>query len=410
METLPETIKSKSPASIGASLFLDVARFEHAQRVAKMLATSTMIPEHFRNNVGNCVIALNLAERFMADPFMVMQNVYVVHGRPGLEGKLVIALINQCGKFSPLQYKFEKQNGKPVSCTAYATHKETDELLEQTVTWDMVVAEGWNKKPGSKWLTMPEIMFQYRSAAFFARVYCPEVILGMQTVEEIFDFVTMKKTANGSYTPADVEPETYDTTEFDNQVKAIIDYPPDATLDKFIKLTAQAQAVPVDRLKFEAGKQFDDFWKAFEAWRVREYPDKTPPPDTTETPNPWDKDQWWNMRSGSPEKGTGFAAYCQKHKDAFFNAPLDIQGAAGAKWASLYPDVPFPFAEKSEPPEETTPDDEPPPYNTTRAHVDQKTNGLYLDCPDNRRKIHTAICANSCTVKEKCQTYQETLF
>jgi len=199
MENLP--VKST-----GSSLFLDVERFEFAQRVAKMLATATMVPEHFRNNIGNCMVALNLADRFKVDIFMLMQNVYVVHGKPGLEGKLVIALINQCGKFTPLQFRIENdKDGKPISCTAYATHKETKEKLEQTVTWEMVKAEGWDRKAGSKWLTMPSLMFQYRSATFFARVYCPEVILGMQTIDEIFDFVDMKKAADGIYEPSEQE-------------------------------------------------------------------------------------------------------------------------------------------------------------------------------------------------------------
>ena len=30
-------------------------------------------------------------------------------------------------------------------------------------------------------------MFHYRSAAFFAREYCPEVLNGLQTVEELKD-------------------------------------------------------------------------------------------------------------------------------------------------------------------------------------------------------------------------------
>jgi hypothetical protein len=51
----------------------------------------------------------------------------------------------------------------------------------------MVKKEGWLDKPGSKWKTMPELMFQYRSAAFFGRLHCPEILMGMQTLEEVID-------------------------------------------------------------------------------------------------------------------------------------------------------------------------------------------------------------------------------
>jgi hypothetical protein len=254
------------------SMFMNVALFEHGLRVATMFSKSTMIPEHFKGNVGNCMIALNMAERFGVDIFMMMQNIYVIGGKPGLEGKLVIALINQCGKFTPLQYKFEKDSkGKVIACTAFATHKETREKLEQTVTWEMVQAEGWDKKPGSKWKTIPTLMFQYRSATFFARTYCPEVILGMQTTDEIFDFVDMKKTDNGSYQVSEAGETAFDTSEFDRLVSEKIDYP-DTILDKFLEQTAKAQDITVNELKAEAAMAFDNFWTAFEQWRKKEYP------------------------------------------------------------------------------------------------------------------------------------------
>lgn len=287
MENLPEVSQPRTPISTEASLFLDVARFEHAQRVAKMLATSTMIPEHFRNNVGNCVIALNLAERFMADPFMVMQNVYVVHGRPGLEGKLVIALINQCGKFTPLKFNMAKDNkGNIVSCTAIATHKETKEQLEQAVTWEMVTKEGWDKKSGSKWLTMPDLMFKYRSATFFARVYCPEVILGMMTTDELFDFIDMKKTANGTYKTTKPESKAglSDPSDFNAKIKSKI-VPDDGSLDKFLELTANAQAITVDKLKAIAAEDFESFWGAYETWRNKSYPTPEEPEQKWECPH-----------------------------------------------------------------------------------------------------------------------------
>ena len=165
------------------SIFLNKTAFEQAFRVANMLAASTIVPEHFQENVGNCMIALNFAHRIKADPFMVMQSLYVVHGKPGIEGKLVIALINQCGRFRPLQF----EEGQDF-CYAYAKDIKSDEILEGTkITLKMVKAEGWYDKKGSKWKTIPDQMYRYRAAAFFARTHCPEVLLGMQTKEELID-------------------------------------------------------------------------------------------------------------------------------------------------------------------------------------------------------------------------------
>ena len=168
---------------VASNLFFEVDKFVHAQRVAKMLSTSTMLPEHFRGeaNIGNIMIALNYAYRIQADPFMVMQNMYVVHGRPGIEAKLAIAALNSSGKFSPLKYRFDEAE---KGCIAYAKDLKSGEVCESVmVTMKMATDEGWIKN--SKWKTMPRVMMTYRSAMFFIRAYAPEVLLGMYSVDEV---------------------------------------------------------------------------------------------------------------------------------------------------------------------------------------------------------------------------------
>lgn len=189
MEQCKELCVSESSlkSSNNNELYLDVQKFEMAQRVSKMLSQSTMVPEHFRGNIGNCMIALNFASRTGLDVFMVMQKLYVIHGKPGIEAQLMIALINKSGRFTPLKFRMKGTPGKDLECTCYATEKSTGEECTQTVTWKIVDAEGWNKKAGSKWQTMPQLMIQYRSAAFFGRLYCPEALLGMMTQEELYD-------------------------------------------------------------------------------------------------------------------------------------------------------------------------------------------------------------------------------
>jgi len=64
-----------------------------------------------------------------------------------------------------------------------------------TVTLEMAQTEGWATKAGSKWKTMPELMLRYRAAAFFGRLYAPEILMGMQTVEESADIGSTQETA-----------------------------------------------------------------------------------------------------------------------------------------------------------------------------------------------------------------------
>lgn len=192
----------------GGTLFFDIQRFEHAQRIAKLLASSTMVPAHFRDNIGNCLIALNYAERLGADPFMVMQRMYVIQGKPGIEGQLIIALVNQSGRFDPLQFEERGNINTPEKDTdgvyAYATERRSGKILEgPIVDWATVKNEGWYNKSGSKWKTIAPLMFRYRAATFFARIYCPEVLLGMHTVEELRDVYDMQRNESGAWAGKD---------------------------------------------------------------------------------------------------------------------------------------------------------------------------------------------------------------
>jgi len=175
----------------GISMFLDVARFEFGKKVAAMLATSSMLPEQFRgpDGVANCMILLNLSDRMGVDPFMLAQNIYIVHGKPGIEAKLAIALHNGSGRFEPMEFEFKSSEGKEDwGCRATAKEIKSKKALHGSwITWKMVKAEGWLDKKGSKWKSMPEQMFMYRAAIFFVRTNSPETLLGLRTKDELDD-------------------------------------------------------------------------------------------------------------------------------------------------------------------------------------------------------------------------------
>lgn len=166
--------------------------FEHIQRVATMFSKSDMIPKRYFNNVGNCIIAIEMATRMNANILMVMQNLDVIQGKPGWSSVFLIATLNSCGKFSPLRYEDSNENGG--SCRAWAIDKINNEKVYGAwVSMDMAKAEGWIDKNGSKWKTMPELMRRYRAASFFTKQFAPEVSMGLQTVEELIDITSIQK-------------------------------------------------------------------------------------------------------------------------------------------------------------------------------------------------------------------------
>jgi len=168
----------------------DPQKFEHLWRVAKAFSICGLVPEAIRGKPEDCFVLTQLAIRLQVDPFMLFQNMYVVHGRPGMEAKLQIGLLNASGRIKGnIAYTFSG-DGDEYGCTASVIDAASGQKIEgPKVTKRMVKAEGWDKKQGSKWTTMPEVMFRYRSAAMLIRTHYPEVTLGLMTREELADQV-----------------------------------------------------------------------------------------------------------------------------------------------------------------------------------------------------------------------------
>lgn len=159
----------------------------------KIFAESTIVPDTFKGNQGNCMIALNMAIRMNADPLMVMQNLYLVYGRPSWSSQFLISTFNCCGRFTAIRYEW---SGKPgtddYGCRASAVEKATGEKLEGSlVNISMAKKEGWYDKKGSKWQTMQQQMLMYRAASWFIRAYAPEIAMGLHTQEEVIDTIEL---------------------------------------------------------------------------------------------------------------------------------------------------------------------------------------------------------------------------
>lgn len=217
----------------GSSLF-NFQNFSEVMEAAKLLASSNIVPEIYQswvakttgygkgkntnytenpNAVANCLLALNMSSRLGADPLMIMQNLYLIEGRPAWSSQFIIAGINSCGRFTTLQFEFTDLGNKNIaytetawnngnketlnksvnmndfSCVAWATDKASGKVVKSSpITLEMAIQEGWYFKKGSKWQTMPQQMAMYRAAAFFGRVYAPEVTMGIYTKDEVEDF------------------------------------------------------------------------------------------------------------------------------------------------------------------------------------------------------------------------------
>lgn len=277
----PRTLQSLMTPQSAANIvpgYGSLVAFDLLQRQAKALASSSLVPAAYQSvivkydrdgnetsrkenpqAIPNTMIALNMATRMNADPVMVMQNLYVVEGRPSWSSQWVIAQINNCGRFEPLRFdliekgeitakhEYTEWSDDPqrpgrrkatdktkeikvdnIECIAWTVPKGT-KVPQGVVTLDdarkaglpvlkgpkvsvaMAVAEGWYTKKGSKWQTIPELMLHYRAGAFFGRLYAPELLMGFPTQDEAEDMrsaAMLQPNEDGTYGPSDTPAPT----------------------------------------------------------------------------------------------------------------------------------------------------------------------------------------------------------
>ncbi len=180
---------------LSSGTFTTIENFKEIYDIGKMFASSTLVPQAYQGKPMDCTIAVDMANRMGVSPMMVMQNLYVVKGKPSWSGQACMSMI----KATPI-YKnvrpvyFGEPNTDSWGCYVRAEDKNTGEIIAGAkVTIQMAKDEGWYSKKDkygnetSKWQTMPELMLAYRAAAFFAKVYIPNSLMGLYVEGEVED-------------------------------------------------------------------------------------------------------------------------------------------------------------------------------------------------------------------------------
>jgi len=190
-------IKTDNDKSIKVTERVEIQRevmgFEKLMEMANMLSKSTIIPITYQNRPENVFIALDMASRMGISPMVVMQNLYIIQGKPSFSGSAMASMLRASKEFTNVELNF---SGTPNtdSWGAFITAERRGKVIKgATVTIAVAKKEGWLAKNGSKWLTMPELMLGYRAYAWFVRTHSPELLMGMQVSEEVEDVYEKKQ-------------------------------------------------------------------------------------------------------------------------------------------------------------------------------------------------------------------------
>jgi len=170
-----------------SSIYQSVDSFEFAQRQAKSLCESNLVPVSYQGQKGlsNCLVALEMSKRMNLSPLTVMQNLNIIHGTPSWSAQFISSQILGCGRFKNFDYVVSGE-GASLSVYCEAIRVEDSKKVKGTsVSMKMAREEGWTRN--SKYSSMPELMLRNRAATFFGRQYIPDLLLGVQTSEEVVD-------------------------------------------------------------------------------------------------------------------------------------------------------------------------------------------------------------------------------
>lgn len=193
----------KLPSNLNESVFTNLSTFKEAYMIGKYFSQSKLVPEAYQQKPMDCAIAVDIANRMGVSPMFVMQNLWVVRGIPSWSGQACMGIIKGCGRYSNVKYNyFGKRDDDSWGCYVSAIDNVTNEQIKGAeVTIGMAKKENWYSKSGSKWQSMPEMMLGYRAATFFARLYCPNELMGFKVEGESEDIQKEKTTLK----PVDID-------------------------------------------------------------------------------------------------------------------------------------------------------------------------------------------------------------
>ncbi len=235
----------QTPNTISASnAVFNVQALGQLTAFAELMAQSAVtVPKHLAGKPADCMAIVMQAMQWGMNPYAVAQKTHLVNGVLGYEAQLVNAVISSSsaivGRF---HYKYggdwEKIAGKKDGRDESGLSVRVGAVLrgEAEITWgeDIYLADITTRN-SPLWKTAPKQQIAYLAVKYWARLYCPEVILGV-------------------YSPDEVEPRTEKEINPAPQRVSLADIPGDTVTTTH---SAQESAANVDAMADEFRDRID---------------------------------------------------------------------------------------------------------------------------------------------------------
>jgi hypothetical protein len=191
-----QTLGAMQPTQQTGAMFVPQTMNE-AMEMAKLMAAGRFVPPHLRGKPGDCLAVVMQASRWAMDPFAVAGKTYFVNDRMAYEAQLVNAVVNTR---APLQGRLHVEwtgEGNDLVCTVTgylkgdSRPKQVSQRLGDLQT-----------RNSPLWKQSPRQQLAYYSTRMWARLYTPEVLMGVYTPDEMESAGDLEEQPDGTYAPA----------------------------------------------------------------------------------------------------------------------------------------------------------------------------------------------------------------
>ncbi|MBD8804572.1 MULTISPECIES: recombinase RecT [Pseudomonas syringae group] len=218
-------------ATSTSALVLDGDSLDKMMRLADVMATGrATLPKHFNGNSADCLAVVMQAMQWKMNPFAVAQKTHLVNGVLGYEAQLVNAVITTCapvvdrlhyewygdwdkvigkfviktgdkGEYRQPGWKLADEEGLGVKVWATFRGEDEPRVLE------LLLAQARTRN-STLWADDPRQQLAYLATKRWSRLYCPDVILGVYSPDELeessprFRDVSPQREESGTELPA----------------------------------------------------------------------------------------------------------------------------------------------------------------------------------------------------------------
>lgn len=156
--------------------------FAELEKFSHFMALSNFMPKHLRGKQADCLAILLQSMRWEMDPFAVAQKTYFVNDGMAYEAQLVNAIVLSRADLKSRPKITWDGEGESLKCKVSAVFNGEDEPQEFEAEIKTITT-----KNSPLWKQQPKQQLAYFALRAWSRLYCPDVLMGVYTKDEIED-------------------------------------------------------------------------------------------------------------------------------------------------------------------------------------------------------------------------------